>query len=110
MRVLLKLYCTTVKIMCNFNAAVRLLIVAAALPLCLLPLSHAIALYCHLTCMAILFVCVCVCVCVYRVVVLGERMFSQIPSMCAGVHGPLFVAANVDHSGCVHMALGALQR
>ena len=37
----------------------------------------------------------------------GDHIFSQILSIYAGMHGPLFVATN---SHCVHMVLGPLQR
>ena len=43
-------------------------------------------------------------------VLIVEHMFSQIHSIYTGVHGPLFVATNVDRSDCVHIAIRTLQR
>ena len=40
----------------------------------------------------------------------GEHMFSQIRSMSVGIHDPFFVATNADHTNCVDIVVGTLQR
>ena len=42
----------------------------------------------------------------------GQHIFLQFEcgGCTVGIHGQLFVAADVDHSDCVHLPIGALQR